>query len=148
MNFQIRPMEERDVATVFQMESELFTDPWSMAAFEEVVSEENWHGLVAAVDKTIIGYGIINTVVDESHLANIAVAVPYRQKTVAATLLTRLIAISVEQSCRSMILEVRVSNMPARAFYEKHGFSVLYSRSDYYLNPPEQALVYRKMLTS
>jgi ribosomal-protein-alanine N-acetyltransferase len=38
-------------------------------------------------------------------------------------------------------LEVRISNMPARALYKKLGFELIGLRKDYYINPAEDALV-------
>lgn len=40
-----------------------------------------------------------------------------------------------------VVLEVRLSNIPARNLYTKLGFSELYKRKDYYANPKEDALI-------
>ena len=45
-----------------------------------------------------------------------------------------------------LLLEVRVSNMPAIALYNKLGFEQVGCRPKYYSNPREDALVLRKEL--
>ena len=42
------------------------------------------------------------------------------------------------------MLEVRVSNDPAIALYEKLGFQQVGRRKNYYRNPKEDALILRK----
>ena len=40
-----------------------------------------------------------------------------------------------------MTLEVRKSNAPARALYERFGFETLGERKSYYINPREDAVI-------
>ena len=47
-----------------------------------------------------------------------------------------------------LFLEVRESNAPARALYEKLGFSYLNKRVKYYKDPIEDALVMQKEINS
>ena len=42
------------------------------------------------------------------------------------------------------LLEVRVSNAPARSLYERLGFQVIGTRKEYYDDPVEDALVMRR----
>ena len=44
----------------------------------------------------------------------------------------------------ALMLEVRVSNDPAIALYEKLGFRLVGRRKNYYRNPKEDALILRK----
>jgi ribosomal-protein-alanine N-acetyltransferase len=43
---------------------------------------------------------------------------------------------------QKIVLEVRESNLPARALYEKAGFVESGSRSGYYRDPEENAICY------
>ena len=47
---------------------------------------------------------------------------------------------------RALLLEVRVSNAPAIALYEKMGFAQVGRRPRYYHNPREDAWILRKEL--
>ena len=51
-----------------------------------------------------------------------------------------------EQGSVSLTLEVRASNDPAKALYEKLGFLQVGKRPNYYRNPKEDALILKKML--
>ena len=63
-------------------------------------------------------------VLDEGNLDNIAVARPARRQGVADALLSALTGFGREHLSRLM-LEVRASNSPAIALYEKHGFAAV-----------------------
>ena len=49
-----------------------------------------------------------------------------------------------KRDSRCLTLEVRASNEPARALYEKLGFVQVGLRKNYYRNPREDALILRK----
>jgi len=49
-----------------------------------------------------------------------------------------------KQGSQCLTLEVRASNMPAIALYEKLGFTQIGRRKNYYRNPKEDALILRK----
>ena len=49
-----------------------------------------------------------------------------------------------EKGNHSLTLEVRISNQPAIALYEKLGFVQVGKRPNYYRNPKEDALILRK----
>lgn len=134
-------MTERDLERVLEMERQAFTDPWPRTAFTEQINGEGWGAIVAEVDCAIIGYGCYFTVDVEAHLTNIAVDPAWRRKSVAKSLLDTILHRATDAGCDYLLLEVRQSNDAARAFYEKHGFTVLYQRPNYYRRPVEGALV-------
>jgi len=53
-----------------------------------------------------------------------------------------------KNNCRSIFLEVRISNKEARKMYEKFGFSLLGTRKNYYVLPVEDAVVMALRLMS
>ncbi len=134
-------MSKSDIEQVAQLEKDIFSDPWSASAFQEIIEDESWGCYVAVSDCTVVGYGCYYVVDVESHLANIAVATDYRRKSVAKRLLEIILQKVSERDCEYIFLEVRPSNTVARAFYEKYGFKLLYRRPRYYHHPEEDALV-------
>jgi ribosomal-protein-alanine N-acetyltransferase len=80
-------------------------------------------------------------VLDELHINNLAVLPELRRQGVAAALLERVMIEGARFGNRRAMLEVRQSNGPARLLYEKFGFVVAGTRSKYYTNPVEDALV-------
>ncbi|MDH3891628.1 MAG: ribosomal protein S18-alanine N-acetyltransferase [candidate division Zixibacteria bacterium] len=137
----IRPMVEEDLPLVGRMEQQLFSDPWSISAFAEALTEPSWGALVAEIDGLVVAYACYLIIDVEAHLTNIAVAEGYRRKSVAKHILDRILRIVTEAKCECLLLEVRPSNVEAVAFYRKHDFHQLYRRPNYYQNPVEDAQV-------
>ena len=77
-------------------------------------------------------------------MMNVAVAPGYRRQGVAAALVTALVEELAKAGNHSLTLEVRASNFPAIALYEKLGFSQVGCRKNYYRNPKEDGLILRK----
>ncbi len=141
MPAKIREMTSEDVDRICEMEKQIFPDPWARAAFEEQLDLDGWGTLVAELDGGIVGYACYMMVANESHLTNIAVDPAWRRKSVAKALLDRILQTVIANECDILLLEVRLSNAEARAFYEKHGFKQLYRRPNYYRRPVEDAIV-------
>ena len=146
-NFKISPMIKQDTYFIAEIEKESFSEPWSQAALEGELSNENALFLVAKDGDEILGYIGMHTVLDECYIANIAVGQKYRRRKVAEKLLLYSIEKVRERNCGFISLEVRVSNAPAIALYEKMGFVSLGERKDFYSRPKENALIMTKYLS-
>jgi len=145
----IRPFRSSDIRTVVSLEREVFPDPWPRSAFEDILRESGWYAVVAETDTgEIAGYACYLIIGPEGHLANIAVAPPFRRKSVAKRLLDNILNAVEESACEYLLLEVRPSNTNALAFYEKQGFALLYRRPNYYSRPVEDAIVLVRYLKS
>jgi len=138
---KIRPMAESDLKEIARLEKEIFSDPWPMRSFAEILADDQWESLVAEADGMTVGYACYMIVLNESHLANIASVPAYRRKSVAKQLLERILDTVKDRGCDLILLEVRPSNAEAIAFYEMYGFTMLYRRPNYYRRPAEDALV-------
>lgn len=137
----IRAMSEEDLPVIAELEQQIFPDPWSVNAFSEALAEDSWGALVAEAAGQVAAYACYLIIDVEAHLTNIAVAEPYRRKSVAKQLLDHILRIVTEAKCEHLLLEVRPGNVEAVAFYRKHGFHQLYRRPNYYHNPVEDAQV-------
>lgn len=141
LDVRIREMTESDLADVVRLERKIFPDPWPLSAFAELVSSENPGIIVGESNGDIVGYASYYVVENESHLTNIAVDPEHRRKSVAKRLLQNILRIVQERGCDRILLEVRPSNVGAIAFYEKHGFRLLYRKPSYYRRPIEDAQI-------
>ena len=137
----IRNMEMTDLGTIVEMENDIFPDPWSSKAFSDIIFEPNWRSLVVETNGVIVGYACYLIIDIEVHLANIAVTELYRRKSVAKKLVEHILRVVSDLKCEYILLEVRLGNAQAIAFYEKHGFRLMCRCPDYYHNPVEDALV-------
>jgi ribosomal-protein-alanine N-acetyltransferase len=82
----------------------------------------------------------------EWELENIAVAPAARRRGLATLLIQELFRHARENNSNSIFLEVRESNQLAHALYEKLGFTKSGLRKGYYQSPPEDAILYRRLL--
>ena len=142
MDLHITPMTAAHLPAVAALEKICFpADPWSEALFREALENPQVAILLAqGEDGGILGYAVVSTVLDEGNLDNIAVARSARRQGVADALLSALTGFGRERLSRLM-LEVRASNSPAIALYEKHGFAAVGRRKHYYAAPREDAVL-------
>lgn len=91
----------------------------------------------------ITAFLISQQVDEEWELENIVVAEIARRHGLATLLLNELIAHARALNGSAIFLEVRESNLAARALYKKLGFEQQCVRKNYYAHPSEHALTYR-----
>ena len=142
MDYQILPMTKEHLPQIAALEKLCFpADPWSEALFRSALENPAVAILLAqGEDRAILGYAVLSTVLDEGNLDNIAVAPHCRRQGVADALLSALTGFG-RGHLSVLMLEVRASNAPAIALYEKHGFAAVGRRKNYYDNPREDALL-------
>lgn len=141
-SFDIVPMTRDMLGEVLELEEICFGDPWSRESFTSSL-ENGAMSFFAAVsgDGNVLGYAGIAAVCDESELLNIAVSPTSRRLGIATALLTHALDTAWGKGCSVMYLEVRESNLSARALYEKTGFRPVGIRKNYYTSPRENAVI-------
>lgn len=138
----IRRMRLLDIDAVLLVERAAFLTPWSRAAFEsEICNNELTHYLVICVEKQVIGYAGMWVIVDEAHVTNIAILPEYRGRGLGEKLLAALMEAAVNRGAARMTLEVRPSNYAAQKLYEKMGFCRAGVRKHYYTDTKEDAVI-------
>jgi len=145
----IRKARPDDVDDVAAIERRAFSDPWSANSFRALFGNPLVHFVVAEDRKStarLVGYMVMWFVVDESEIANLAVAEEARRAGVGARLLDHALAAARERRSAVVFLEVRESNAAARALYASRGFEIAGRRAKYYRKPVEDALVLRRGL--
>ena len=141
---EIIPMNESHVARVAELERLCFRDPWSENSVAGELTNALSLWLVALENGTVAGYVGSQTVMGETDMMNVAVAPEFRRRGIAGALILRLVEELRRTGSHCLTLEVRSSNAPAIALYEKLGFSQVGRRPNYYRNPREDALILRK----
>lgn len=138
--------ELSDLQDIAALESEIFSDAWSLKSLEETWNQKNAVIFAAKTEKKIAGYLIIYYVLDEGEIARIATAPSMRRQGAAGQMFQELVAFCEEQQITRIMLEVREGNEAARRFYEKCGFTEDGIRKNYYENPQENAILMSKDL--
>jgi len=143
-----RAMHEADLPAIAVIERQLFSSPWSEELFREDLDQEYALSLVLTDGETIAGYVITFLVLDEMHIANVAIAPAYQRRGIAFEVLRRLLTAGRRMHYFLAHLEVRQSNLGAIALYERLGFAKVGLRKNYYENEHEDAVLMSCLLQS
>ena len=129
--FEFRPMQEVDLPEIVEIERQSYPHPWTQIIFGDCL-HAGYSGWVCGRSGMIEAYGILSAAAGEAHLLNICVRKESRQQGLGRKMLRHLVAIARRHDTEMIFLEVRPSNVAARALYEDEGFNELGNRRDYY----------------
>jgi ribosomal-protein-alanine N-acetyltransferase len=135
---EIRRLNYADLPQVIAIERRAFPTPWSLAMFVLELSKPSGICLAALREGRIVGYLICSRYDTVWHLMNVAVDVRLRRQRIASALLTTLFE-RADRPGEQYTLEVRTSNAPAIALYERFGFRHAGVRRGYYHDNQEDA---------
>ncbi len=144
---RLRPMRLEDVPRVHQLDVLSFSLPWPERSYRFEVSENRasscWVAeLENAGGQTEMVAMMVNwVIVDELHIATIAVHPDYRRLGIGRRLLAHGLRAGWMRGARKAFLEVRRSNRAAQEMYARFGFSVNGERKQYYQDNHEDALL-------
>ena len=137
-------MDASHVDAIAELEKVCFHDPWSVNAITSELSNPLSLWVVAMDGDKLAGYVGSQSVMGWADMMNIAVAPDFRRMGVAANLIDELVNRLKANQVNCLTLEVRASNEPAIALYQKFDFEQVRRRPNYYRNPKEDALILRK----
>ena len=140
----LETMNAAHVAQIAALEKICFSDPWSERSIASELDNKLAFWLVAVEGESVTGYIGSQTVMEETDMMNVAVHPDFRRQGIAEALVSGLVEHLKTMGSHCLTLEVRASNAPAIALYEKLGFAEIGRRKNYYRNPREDALILRK----
>ena len=140
----MKKMDESHVSQIAALEKLCFSQPWSEKSIASELENPLSVWLVVEINDSLVGYIGSQSVLGESDVMNVAVSPDYRRQGIGEALVLALVEELKRLGNHCLSLEVRPSNEPARALYEKLGFAQVGRRPNYYRNPKEDALVLRK----
>ena len=141
---QYLTMNETHVSEIAELEKLCFSDPWSERSVASELNSPYSYWLVALEQDRVVGYVGSQSSFEEADMMNIAVHPDFRRLGIAERLVLALCDALAEKGVCALLLEVRASNEPAKALYDKLGFVQVGRRPNYYRNPKEDALILRK----
>ena len=134
-------MQHRDIPAVCAIEQAVFADAWSEQTVTDSFESPFGVWLVVrgedGVPKAYLGGMCI---AGEAEIYRVAAHPEHRRQGLGEQLVRALAAMN---GVDAIFLEVRRSNAPARALYEKCGFTVCGERKNYYEHPTEDAVLMR-----
>lgn len=137
----IRRLEERDVEAVSALNGTAFSMPWSPEDFKHLTEDANSLYYVAEEDGRIVASLGVTNVLSEGNINNVVVDEAYRGRGLATEIMELLFKEGEVMGIVDYTLEVRVSNVPAIALYEKLGFVSEGIRPRFYERPTEDAMI-------
>ena len=141
---QYLTMNETHVSEIAELEKLCFSDPWSERSVASELNSPYSYWLVALEQDRVVGYVGSQSSFEEADMMNIAVHPDFRRLGIAERLVLALCDALAEKGVCALLLEVRASNEPAKALYDKLGFVQVGRIPNYYRNPKEDALILRK----
>ncbi len=169
--FHLRPMTSADIAQIVTIEAESFPTTWPRTAYRRELANKlaNYtvivdsdhppvepvstrrHPLLNLLRRRqpdepqtidyIVGYVGVWNMADEVHIVAIAIRQAYRGRGLGELLLADLVETSLSSQKEIITLEVRQSNLPAQALYEKFRFLKVGVRVRYYSDNQEDAVI-------
>jgi ribosomal-protein-alanine N-acetyltransferase len=140
-------MREDDLEAVQAIDRLSFSLPWPDSAFRYELLDNTQSFLhVAEIVEAegsprVVGAAVIWMVLDEAHIATIAVHPDYRQRGIARQLMVDILKESYRRGAELVTLEVRQNNLPAQMLYRRFRFDVVGHRPHYYQDNHEDALI-------
>lgn len=117
---------------------------WPEASVQDVLEWKGSLGMVIETAGRVVGFLIGRQTIEEAEVLNLAVAPGSRRKGSGSALLQAAVEEFQARGVNRVYLEVRESNRPGIAFYEKHGFLRAGRREGYYRDPIETAVIMQK----
>ena len=147
MMVNIRQMSMDDLETVQAIDKLSFSLPWPANAYRHELTQ-NPSSLCRVAEVAsysgmllVVGMAVVWLVVDEAHIATLAVHPDFRRQGIARQLLARLLLESIKKGMIRALLEVRRNNLAAQALYAQFGFTIAGRRKNYYHDNNEDALL-------
>jgi ribosomal-protein-alanine N-acetyltransferase len=154
VRFTIRPMTLDDLEQVVALDQVSFSLPWPAHSFRyelldnefsrlwvaETVPAES-EALPSSVVPRVIGMIVVWLIIDEAHIATLAVHPQHRRRGVGRQLLLTALQGCATQGAVSAKLEVRERNEIAINMYRELSFEVVGRRKRYYQDTNEDAIL-------
>lgn len=126
----IRPLGVDDLPAVLLLEQRAHAFPWSAGNFGDALVS-GYYMVVMEAGGQLIGYGIVQVILDEGHLLNITITPDLHGRGLGRELLLHLLEYAKSHT-DTLFLEVRPSNTRAIALYQASGFNEIGLRRNYY----------------
>ncbi|MEW5771241.1 MAG: ribosomal protein S18-alanine N-acetyltransferase [Pseudomonadota bacterium] len=144
LEMRFRPMREADLDELIRIERAAYPYPWTLGNFRDCLGA-GYSCWVGEMEGMLAGYWLMMQALDEGHILNCCIAPRWQRRGLGRQLMAHLFETARGHNTRSLFLEVRLSNTPAKRLYESLGFEAVGQRRGYYPTDTgrEDALVMR-----
>lgn len=145
--YRVRAMTLQDLEPVQAIDRLSFSLPWPASAFNyELTQSDHSRNYVIEEDlgtetRQVVAMAVVWVIVDEAHIATIAVHPDWRGRGLSKLLFKRILSDVKDIGMQTVLLEVRAGNQVALEIYRQFGFEVVGRRPRYYQDNQEDALL-------
>lgn len=143
----IDTLKEEYIGSLCEIESVSFSNVWTKENFESELCNPTSVFFVAIKDGEVAGCIAMNNALGEGFISKLMVSEENKRQGIGTLLLEKVCKYALENKMFALTLEVRESNTPAIALYEKAGFKNLGKRKNFYRNPKENAVIMTRNFT-
>ncbi|HEC59407.1 MAG TPA: ribosomal-protein-alanine N-acetyltransferase [Methylophaga sp.] len=128
----VRIMQAQDIVTVLGIEQSANQFPWDIKSFQDSLKTGYQAWVFYKKTEEIVGFAIVQRVLDEAHLLNICVKPAAQGRGLGKAIIQHVIDYANSISAVIILLEVRRSNERAQQLYLQSGFNEMSVRKGYY----------------
>ena len=151
---RLRSIEAAHIGDLIRIADETNLSHWSAQSYlEEMKNADSIMMHLVSGDNVTIGFVVGRLVIGgatqpqtDAEIYNIAVTHSEQNRGFGQILLDDFARVCRQKNVVNIWLEVRESNLTAIAFYERNGFSRVQTRSHFYENPREHAILMKLIL--
>lgn len=132
------------LSAVLELDQLCFGGLWTLEGYQRELESPNSDLISLSMPVTpvaLLGIGCMWTILEEAHITLLAVHPDYQRQGLGQALLLALLTIACDRGLERATLEVRATNQPALALYQKFGFKIAGRRQRYYKDTGEDALI-------
>ncbi|MBE5823638.1 MAG: tRNA (adenosine(37)-N6)-threonylcarbamoyltransferase complex dimerization subunit type 1 TsaB [Butyrivibrio sp.] len=142
---RVRQMTAEDIEDAAKLEQvNLGKEAWTSKQLLDAMTRDDTVYLVAEMAGRIVGLCGLQNISGDGEITNVSVSGDVRRQGCGYKMLRQLIERGYGIGVRDYTLEVRASNAPAIALYEKLGFKSEGNRPGFYDDPKDDAIIYWK----
>jgi ribosomal-protein-alanine N-acetyltransferase len=140
---EVSSARRADIPDLAVLAAASLPQPWRAGSFERELRRGDARLWVARDGAQRVGFLAARRIADEVHVLSVAVDPARRRRGVARALLEAVLHDEIASGARDALLEVRASNLAARALYASAGFTVVGRRPRYYADGEDALLMTR-----
>ncbi len=140
---EFEDMRAEHAAKIAEIERQSFAQPWSERQIRELADDPRAIARVRIENGEPVAYYSLYNICGEGYINDLAVAPEHRGRGLGNAIMQDMLYAASLAGMTALTLEVRASNAPARALYEKFGFVAKGERKNFY-EDKEDAVIYWK----
>jgi ribosomal-protein-alanine N-acetyltransferase len=124
-------LRDSDLSEVMAIENAVYSHPWTRGNFSDSL-RAGYHCWAWRLGDELLGYFILLVAAGEGHLLNLSIAAARQRAGHGSALLREAMQMARARGAQHIFLEVRPTNLAAKALYNRFGFHEVAIRRDYY----------------